>query len=163
MKKEKTATKIFPFALYRIDALEEYFTQMYQSGLLISKILFGFILIFKPIKRSKDDLRCVVLTRHYYRKARRTKWDDGAFLEKRNPKFHKGDGFQTEVYAYFASAKYYINMTGVLATEDFEALKQYRKKRIVKINILKVLEFLLILTGLICVVLDLLNLIIPIF
>lgn len=163
MEKEKLLIKIFPFALYRIDELEDYLTEMYQSGLLISKILFGFILVFKPIKKAKDDLRCIVLTEHSNSRARRIKWDDGAFLKKRNSSFHKGDGFQTQAYAFFAETKYSVHLTRVMTSEDYEALKQYRKKRIVKINILKFLESLLILIGSVCIVLNLLNLITPIF
>lgn len=145
--KDKRTVKVYPFALYRIEAFSDYLDRMYHSGFKITKILFGFILFFEPVK-PKNTTKCIILTRYFYLNMRREKWNDAEFLKKRNPDFVKGNGFLLSNHSYISSCMYEIYLTRVLNPNGIAELKKYRKNRIVRINILKASECILILAGL---------------
>ncbi len=139
MKNKNKTIRFFPFALYRLDAFSEYLTKLYKSKLTVYRILFGCIIVLTPIKEPKENMRCIILTEHFYINARRKKWDDAEFLQKRNHNFQKGNGIQTEIYTYSVSTRCFVYLTRKLTQEDVAALKENRKKRIIKINALKLL------------------------
>ena len=143
---EKMIVKFYPFAFYRIERFSEYLTRMYHSGYKISKILFGFILLFETVI-PKETKKCVILTRYFHRNMKREKWNDADFMKSRNPRFNKGNGFLFDVYKTGVSVLYGIYLTGTFKPEDLDALKQHRKKRIAKINALKITEFIIIVAG----------------
>lgn len=145
--KDKRTVKVYPFALYRIEAFSDYLNRMYHSGFKITKILFGFILFFEPVK-PKDTIKCIILTRHFYRNMRHEKWNDADFLAKRNKGFVKGNGFLLDEYAWFASSIYEIYLTRALDSDDLAELKKYRKNRIIRANLLKAVEWLIVLATL---------------
>lgn len=145
---EPTVTKIkfYPFALYRLNAFEDYLTKMYYTGYQLKKLYLGFILVFEPVI-PKAHRKCIVLTRYFYINMRREKWNDADFIKKSNPKFNKGNGFLFDVYSWLPSVKYEIILTGLPKDEDINALREYRKKRILRINLIKLAEFILIAVG----------------
>lgn len=141
MKKEKNLIWIYPFALYRLDKFEDYLTKMYYTGYQLKKLYLGFILVFEPVT-PKAHRKCIVLTRYFHINMKREKWNDADFLKKTNPKFNKGNGFLFDVYSWLPSVKYEIRLTGVPKDEDIIALREHRKKRILRVNLIK-LEFAL--------------------
>ena len=52
-----------------------------------------------------------------------------------------------DVYSWLPSVKYEIILTGLPKDEDINALREYRKKRILRINLIKLAEFILIAVG----------------
>lgn len=153
-EENRAAVRLFPFALYRIDALEDYLTEMYHSGYEIKKIICGFILVFEAVTPKKPK-RCVVLTRYFHINMKREKWNDADFLKKINPKFNKGNGFLFDVYSWLPSVKYEIRLTGVPKDEDIIALREHRRKRIWRINLMKLSELILIVAGVVFFVIGL--------
>ena len=73
---------------------------------------------------------------------KREKWNDADFLKKTNPKFNKGNGFLFDVYSWAPSVIYEIRLTGVPKDDDINALREHRKKRLLRVNLIK-LEFAL--------------------
>ena len=143
---KKNFVWIFPFALYRLDKFEDYLTKMYYTGYQLRKLYLGFILVFEPVT-PKTHRKCIVLTRYFHRKMKREKWNDAEFLKSINPEFNKGNGFLFDVYSWFPSVKYEIRLTGVPKDEDIIALREHRKKRILRVNLIKLAEFVLVVAG----------------
>lgn len=146
MKKEKNFAWIYPFALYRLNAFEDYLTKMYYTGYQLKKLYLGFILVFEPVT-PKSRRKCIVITRYFHRNMKREKWNDAEFLKSINPKFNKGNGFLFDVYSWLPSVKYEIRLTGVPKDEDIIALREHRKKRILRVNLIKLTEFILAVAG----------------
>ena len=143
---KKNFVWFFPFALYRLDKFEDYLTKMYYTGYQLRKLYLGFILVFEPVT-PKTYRKCIVLTRYFHRKMKREKWNDAEFLKSINPEFNKGNGFLFDVYSWFPSVKYEIRLTGVPKDEDIIALREHRKKRILRVNLIKLAEFVLVVAG----------------
>lgn len=148
MRKEKNFVWIYPFALYRLNAFEDYLTKMYYTGYQLKSIYLGFILVFEPVT-PKSQRKCIVLTRYFYINMKREKWNDAEFLKSINPKFNKGNGFLFDVYSRFPSVIYEIRLTGVPKEEDISALREHRRKRIWRINLMKLAELILVVAGLV--------------
>ncbi len=142
MNKKETIIKFFPFAWFRIESLTDYINEMYRNGYRIIKIKSGCILYFQQGK-VRDDLRYVILTRHFNRKARRKKWDDTDFIEKRNASYHHGDGFQFKNIIVTAETAYEVYLTNAVTDDDLTALREYRKKHLIKGNAEKVFFILI--------------------
>ncbi len=143
---KKNFVWIFPFALYRLDKFEDYLTKMYYTGYQLKKLYLGFILVFEPVT-PKAHRKCIVLTRYFHRNMRREKWNDADFLKSINPKFNKGNGFLFDVYSWLPSVKYEIRLTGVPKDEDIIALREHRRKRILRVNLIKLAELILVVAG----------------
>lgn len=131
MNRQKDLIKFFPFALFQIERLTEYLNRMYKSGYQVVKIKFGCILIFRKAT-VKEGFKYFILTRHFYYKARKKKWDDIELLEKISPRFHKGNGEQFDVYVWFSYALYYIYLSRLIPEEDYQKIIAYRKNIFLK-------------------------------
>ena len=131
----------FPFSLFRIESLTKHLNKMYNYGYKIIEIKFGCILIFKKAA-FRDDLKYVILTRHFYRHARKRKWNDIEFVESINPHFCKDNGKQFDVYSPEASIRYYVYLTKSISDDDYSNLLKYRKNRLFRVNIIKFLFYL---------------------
>lgn len=142
-KKDKTSVKKFsPFAFYRIDALAEYLTEMRRQGFMFESMSMFNVLSFRPVK-PRDDLKYVVLN-HYFPNSgcveKIRDWDI-EFMKRRFPQFDR------EFHKQFESPprdayKFTVYCSSVISDEDFEELKSFRKKRLIKINIFKVSIYL---------------------
>lgn len=148
MKKSKNMIWLYPFALFRLNAFEDYLTRMYHTGYQPKKMYLGFIILFEPVT-PKERNRFVILTRYYFINMKREKWNDAEFFRRINPKFNKGSGLLFDVYSYLPSTVYEIRLTSVAKDEDIAALREHRKKRIFSINALKFIEFAVIAAGII--------------
>lgn len=142
-KKDKNAVKkFFPFAFYRIDALADYLTEMRRKGFMFESMNSFNVLKFRPVK-PRDDLRYVVLNYYFPNSGRADKirdWDI-LFMKQRFPQFDR------EFHNQFESSprdvfKFVVYCTSVISDEDIEALKQFRKKRLRKINAFKISLYL---------------------
>lgn len=138
MKNENYIKKFFPFAFYRPDKLAEYLTEMRRQGFMFEDMSTFNVLKFKPVN-PRDDLRYVVL--NYYFPNTGNAWKirdwDILFMKQRFPQFDR------EFHNCFKSSsrdvyKFVIYCTSVISDEDIEALKQFRKKRLKKINAFKI-------------------------
>ena len=94
-------------------------------------LLNSCIFVFKK-QEIREDLKYVILTEHYrynleYKKR---KWDDVAFLERRNPQFHEGNGEQCDYLA--VDVWYHVYLTRFLTDEDLSALREYRKRYMIR-------------------------------
>ncbi len=137
MNRKETIIKFFPFAWFRIESLTDYINEMYRNGYRIIKIKFGCILYFQQ-EKMRDDLRYVILTRYFNHKARHRKWDDADFIEKRNASYHRGDGFQFKNIIVTAETAYEVYLTNAITDDDLTALREYRKKHLIKGNAEKI-------------------------
>lgn len=142
MKNKNQIKKFFPFAFYRPDKLAEYLTEMRRQGFMFEDMSMFNVLKFKPVK-PRDDLRYVVLNYYFPNTGRADKirdWDI-LFMKQRFPQFDR------EFHKRFVSSprdvyKFAIYCTSVISDEDIEALKQFRKKRLKKINAFKISSYL---------------------
>lgn len=138
-KKDKNAVKkFFPFAFYRIDALADYLTEMRRKGFMFESMDSFNVLKFRPVK-PRDDLKYVVL--NYYFPNTGNAWKirdwDILFMKQRFPQFNR------EFHEQYVSSprdvfKFVVYCTSVISDEDIEALNQFRKKRLRKINAFKI-------------------------
>ncbi len=142
MKNKNYIKKFFPFAFYRPDKLAEYLTEMRRQGFMFEDMSTFNVLKFKPVK-PRDDLRYVVL--NYYFPNTGNAWKirdwDILFMKQRFPQFDR------EFHKRFESSSrdvfhFVIYCTSVISDEDIEALKQFRKKRLKKINAFKISSYL---------------------
>lgn len=145
MKKKKdinTVKKFFPFAFYRPDKLADYLTEMRRQGFMFESMNMFNVLKFRQVK-PRIDLRYVVLNYYFPNSGRADKirdWDI-LFMKQRFPQFDK------EFHKQFISSprdafKFVVYYSSVISDEDIEALKQFRKKRLIKINIFKISIYL---------------------
>lgn len=145
MKKSKeinTVKKFFPFAFYRPDKLADYLTEMRRQGFMFESMNTFNVLKFRQVK-PRNDLRYVVLNYYFPNSGRADKirdWDI-LFMKQRFPQFDR------EFHNWFESSprdafKFVIYCTSVITDEDVEALKQFRKKRLIKINVFKISLYL---------------------
>lgn len=142
MKKKTEIRKFFPFAFYRPDKLADYLTEMRRQGFMFESMSMFNVLKFKPVK-PRNDLRYVVL--NYYFPNTGSAWKirdwDILFMKQRFPQFDR------EFHKQFESSprdafKFIIYCSSMISDEDIEALKQFRKKRLIKINIFKISIYL---------------------
>jgi hypothetical protein len=145
--------RFFPFSLFRIESLTKYLNKMYNYGYKIIEIKFGCILIFKK-SAFRNDLKYIILTRHFYRHARKRKWNDIEFLESINSYFCKDNGKQFDVYSPEASIRYYVYLIKSISDDDYLNLLKYRKNRLFRVNIIKFLFYLFLLFVFFCVVIN---------
>lgn len=148
---KNTIIGFLPFSLFRVESLTKYLNKMYYYGYKIKEIKFGCILIFEKAT-FRDDLKYVILTRYFYRHARKKKWDDIEFLESVNPHFCKDNGKQFDVYSPEASIRYYVYLTKSVSDDNYSDLLKYRKNRLLRVNIIKFLFYLFLFFALISIV-----------
>ena len=146
MKKAKdknTVKKFYPFAFYRADAFADYLTEMRRQGFMFESMNTFNVLKFRLVK-PREDLRYVILNYYFPNTGNAAKirdWDI-EFMKQRFPQFDR------EFHSQFRSSskdvfKYKIYFSSVITDEDIDALKSFRKKRLVKINVFKISMYLL--------------------
>lgn len=113
--------------------MAKYLEKMRKKGYKLVEIRYSCIFVFKK-QEIRGDLKYVILTEHYrynleYKKR---KWDDVAFLERRNPQFHEGNGEQCDYLA--VDVWYHVYLTRFLTDEDLSALHKhkYRKRYMIR-------------------------------
>lgn len=142
-KKKPLVKKFFPFPLFRIDALADYLTEMRKQGLMIESTPHYGILKFRPVK-PRDDLRYVILTHFFGSPYQKTRDWDIEFMRKRFPQFDKEFHNEPAWYTWYTRPYYFdLYYSSSISDEDFEALKQFRRKRLKKINIKRILLYFL--------------------
>lgn len=118
------------FSLLRLDRITDYLNEMRKKGYKLIKIKHWCVFVFQYSK-IKDDFKYTILTEHYcFSSYFKQKWNDIEFLEKRNSRFHKGNGEQCDYLA--ADVWCHIYLTRLITDEDISALNEYRKKHILK-------------------------------
>lgn len=138
-KDDKILKVFYPFAFFRLDSLAEYLTKMRREGYMIEDINSYNILTFKKVK-PRDDLRYIVLGEYF---GYRQKFWDVGFMQKRINQF---DRIMHKQFTSMANRVYFfhIYMSSELTDEDFDALKDYRRKRIKKVNAVRAFEHIFI-------------------
>lgn len=132
MKNDHTFVyKFFLFSLAMPERMAKYLEKMRKKGYKLVEIRYSCIFVFKK-QEIREDLKYVILTEHYrynleYKKR---KWDDVAFLERRNPQFHGGNGEQCDYLA--VDVWYHVYLTRFLTDEDLSALHEYRKRYMIR-------------------------------
>ena len=137
--------KFFPKATLRLNSFTDYLNMMYRQGYkLIDLKLDCFLYFEKEKKRTNDEYRYIILTEHYNRSGKKGKWNDIEYLEKRNPRFHNGNGELFFIIYGDVNVRYYIYLTRIVSNEDCVALNEFRKIRMQKINVLRLILDLII-------------------
>ncbi|MGN0548561.1 MAG: hypothetical protein ACI4IM_03075 [Acutalibacteraceae bacterium] len=123
--------KFFPLATVRLWSLYKYINRMYENDYKIVDIILDCVLVFER-SQKKEGYMYFILTEQYRRDSRKKKWNDIEFLEKRNPKFHKGNGEQFEKFKGDLDADYYIYLTKHISMDEYKTLCEYRKNFLLK-------------------------------
>ncbi len=132
--------KFFPFALFRLQHLENLLTQMYNHGWAIVDIKLGCILVFRAVS-PVVGIQYVVLTKLFHQRWAK-EWDV-SYLKQILPTFQEGNGKQF-CLSWMAEFEYHIYRINNIGQAELNNLRQYRKKRILRINLLKIFIFLFI-------------------
>ena len=125
--------KFFPLATVRLESLYKYINRMYENDYKIVDINLDCILVFEK-SQKKEGYTYYILTEQWRRDGKEKKWNDIKFLEKLNPKFHKGNGEQLSKVEGALDIFYYIYLTKYISIEEYENLCEYRKKYLLKAN-----------------------------
>ena len=143
---DKKIYKFFPFVSSRLGSLLKYINRMYENDYQIVDIIFDCVLVFEKSPK-KDGYTYFILTEECNR-GRRKRWDDIEFLEERSEKFHKGNGEKLDKFNAVLAMNYYVYLTKHISTEEYNEVCEYRKKHLIRANILRVIISIIMIAGL---------------
>lgn len=135
IQRKQSVKKFFPLALYRVDALADYLTEMRKIGLMFEKMNMFGVLYFKPVN-PRDDLEYVILTSKRPLPWFKIKNWDVNFIKNQVHQFER-NFHKILTVSSLNEFEYHIYEINVKHLKGIYELKLQRKKRLLAINIFR--------------------------